>query len=528
MTALSRGRFAGRPGRVGHLGPLGRFAAALALAGLVVVPVVAATVPPSGSSPAAMAVAPGASAASSTRSTPSAAPPATPPPPSPAPSLVPGSTNPPRGAPLGPTDDATDRGVVARARPGLVPGSINATSMKLTAEYDVKLSLNFGSRAFKTATTIQVRNDSGVPIDRLELNTIAARLGSMKLGAVTSAGKPVAATVHDQTIHVPLGGILPPGQSVEVSVAYSATLRSSLTGSNWLFTRTNGIVDAHRWIPWVSRDVPFDRPNHGDPFVTGVSPRVRVAITSDRALGYASTGEPIAKSGLTTTIEATNVRDFAFTAAPDYTSVSTKVGDVTVRVYYRSGFPASSVLAAAKHAISSFEPLVGQYPYPVYDLAQTAGGYGMESPGLTWIPTGVASSNLSYLVHHETGHQWFYGIVGSDQAYEPFTDEAMTDFLARYVLGQRRGSRCSMARLDLSIYRYSTSCYYEIVYIQGGNLIDDVRKTMGSTAFWNGIRDYVAANRFGITSNKTLLDTLDNHTSKNLAPKFAPRFPRLY
>ena len=49
-------------------------------------------------------------------------------------------------------------------------------------------------------------------------------------------------------------------------------------------------------------------------------------------MAFASTGEPIAKSGLTTTIEATNVRDFAFSAAPDYKSISSKVGDVTVRL----------------------------------------------------------------------------------------------------------------------------------------------------------------------------------------------------
>jgi hypothetical protein len=447
--------------------------------------------------------------------------------PTPAPSLVPGSTNAPRRAPLT-AAEAEDRGVTTGAKPGLVPGTVNATSLKLTAEYDVKLSLNFGTRGFNTKTTIRVRNDSGAPIDRLELNTIAARLGSMKLGAVTAAGAAVKATVHDQTIHVPLGGILGSGQSVEVTVAYNATLRSSLSGSNWLFTRSNGIVDAHRWIPWISRDVPFDRPNHGDPFVTPVSPHVRVAITSDRAMAYASTGEPIAKSGLTTTIEATNVRDFAFTAAPDYKSVSSSVGGVTVRVYYRPGFPASTVLAQAKHAIAAMEPLVGDYPYPVYDLAQTAGGYGMESPGLTWIPTGVASANLNYLVHHETGHQWFYGIVGNDQAYQPFADEALADFLARYVLNQKRASRCSTARLDLSIYRYSTACYYETIYIQGGNFIDDLRKTMGSTAFWNGIRDYIAQSRYGIAPTKRLLQVLDDHTSKDLTTRYESRFPGLY
>jgi hypothetical protein len=423
---------------------------------------------------------------------------------------------------------SSDRDPIVRGFPGLVPGSVDRTSIDLTAEYDVSLALSFGSRAFNVDSTMTVRNDSEAPIDRIELNTIAARLGGLKLGAVSVAGKAVKATVDDQTIVVPLGGILGVGQSVQVKVRYTSTLRSSLTGSNWMFTRANGIVDAYRWIPWVSRRVAFDRPNHGDPFVTPVTPRVRVAITSDRALVFATTGERVAASGLRQTFEARNVRDFVFAAAPDYKSISSTVGDTVVRVYYRPGAPASGILSAAKHAIASMEPLVGQYPYATYDLAQTAGGYGMEGPGLTWIPTGVGTANLSYLVHHESAHQWFYGIVGSDQAVEPFTDEAVTDFLARNVLGQRRASRCSTARLDLSIYKYSSSCYYEVIYIQGGNFLDDLRKKMGNTAFWGGLRAYLAENRFKLAPTKTLLDTLDDHTPLNLVPRFEPRFPRLY
>jgi hypothetical protein len=373
-----------------------------------------------------------------------------------------------------------------------------------------------------------VRNDSPQSIDRVELNTAAARLGEMKLGAVTVEGKAVKASVADQTIVVPLGGILGVGQSVQIKVAYGSTLRSNLTGSNWLFTRTNGIVNAYRWLPWVSNRVAFDRPNHGDPFVTPVSPRVRVAITSDRALVYATTGERVAASGLRQTFEARNVRDFVFTAAPDYRSASATVGDTTVRVYYRPGGPAQAILTAARNAIAKMEPLVGAYPYETYDLAQSAGGYGMEAPGLTWIPTGVAGSNIPYLVTHETAHQWFFGIVGSDQANEPFTDEAMTDMLARNVLGQKRASRCSTARLDLSIYKYSSACYYEIIYIQGGNFLDDIRRDMGTTAYWRGIRAYIEANRFGLAPTKSLLDTLDNHTTLNLAQRYEARFPRLY
>jgi hypothetical protein len=295
-----------------------------------------------------------------------------------------------------------------------------------------------------------------------------------------------------------------------------------------MFTRANGILEAYRWLPWISKPIAFNRPNHGDPFVTPVSPRVRVTIVSDRALRYATTGEQVGGSGLTKVFEARNVRDFSFTGATDYAVQSATVGRVIVRVWGRPGFPIAATMRAAKTALSREAAVLGPYPYRTYDVAQTAGGFGMESPGLTWIPTGVASANLPYLVAHETGHQWFYGIVGSNQATEPYADEAATDFVARHVLGLRRASRCSTARLDLSIYQYSSACYYEDVYIQGGNFLDDTRRKMGSAAFWAGIRDYLAASRFKLGGTKALLDTLDAHTPLNLVPRYRPRFPRLY
>jgi hypothetical protein len=406
------------------------------------------------------------------------------------------------------------------------PGSVNATTMDLTAEYSATVRLNFGTRAFRVDEAIVVTNTSSGPIDRLELNTIAARLGRMTVGAASVDGVAVTPTVSDQTIRVPLGGILDPGARAVVRLGYRATLRSDTSGSNWLFTRANGILEAHRWLPWISRPTAFNRPNHGDPFVTGSSPRVRITIVSDRPIRWATTGEQVSGSGTTKTYEARNVRDFAFTGAPDYRLLSATVGGVVVHVWGRPGFASSTVMAAARRALAREAALLGAYPYRTYDLAQTAGGYGMESPGLTWIPS--RAGNLSYLVAHETGHQWFYGIVGNDQARQPFADEAITDFVARYTLGLRRAPRCSTQRLDLTIYEYSSACYYEAIYIQGGNFLDDTRKAMGNTAFWAGIRDYLAANRFRLTTTKRLLDTLDAHTPLNLVPRYEPRFPGLY
>lgn len=406
------------------------------------------------------------------------------------------------------------------------PGTVDATTMDVRAEYAATLDLGFASRAFRVSEVVALTNTSNRAIDRLELNTVAARLGRMTITSASVDGRPVRPTVADQTIRLPLGGILDPGAATTIRLSYRATLRSTTAGSSWLFTRANGIVEAHRWIAWVSRATPFDRPNTGDPFVTGVSPRVRVTIASDRAIRWATTGEQVGGAGRTTRFEARNVRDFAIVGAPDFATRTAKAGRVTIRVFSRPGFPAATVLAAARSALVKEAALLGAYPYPTYDVAQTAGGSGMEAPGLTWIPTRAA--NLTYLLAHETAHQWFYGIVGNDQARQPFADEAMTDFVARHVTGLRRAPRCAAARLDLPIYRYSAACYYETIYIRGGNLLDDTRQAMGSTAFWAGVRDDLAANRFRIATTRTLLETLDRHTPLDLmATRFGRWFPSL-
>ena len=100
--------------------------------------------------------------------------------------------------------------------------------------------------------------------------------------------------------------------------------------------------------------------------------------------------------------------------------------------------------------------------------------------------------------------------------------------VARHVLGLRRASRCATARLDLTIYQYSSTCYYEVIYIQGGNFLDDLQAKMGSTAYWDALRDYIATNRFKLSTTKRLLDAIDAHTSLDLRPRYHTRFPSIY
>jgi len=429
--------------------------------------------------------------------------------------------------PAAATTDARARtvlGVVGQ----IVPGSVNRSSYLLEASYDATIRIGWTSRAIRVDSTATIRNTSGASIDRLELNTAAARLGELSLSGVSVDGAAVKATVSDQTIVVPLGGILPAGASTSVRVRYAARLRTSTTSSSWMFAKANGIINLYRWLPWVSKRVNFYRPNFGDPFVTPTSPFVRVRIVPDRRLVFATSGGRVALDGLEQVYEARNVRDFTITAAPDFVTRTTTVGATKVMGYARSAAVAARLRDEGARALGRLRSLLGAYPYSTYRVVESAGGAAMESPALSWIPYGTASSRLRYLVTHETAHQWFYSLVGSDQVKEPFTDEAAADFVTRYALGSKRGSTCSKARLDLSIYQYSRACYYEIVYIQGGNVLDWVRTQMGSTAFWTALRGYIADHRHEIVSTQTLLDALDDATPLNLARPFERRFPRIY
>ena len=420
--------------------------------------------------------------------------------------------------------------VVALLLPAAAPSARAASTLKVDATYVSILKLAWVSRAVYVDSTATVRNVSGASIDRLEFNTIATRLGAIKLRPVTVDGAVVAATISDQTISVPLGKSVANGAMTVVHIRYGATLRNTLTGSNWLFTKVNGVMDLYRWLPWVSKRIAFDRPNHGDPFETPSSSSVRVTVVADRKLVLATTGDRLAVSadGLSQTFRAANVRDFTVTAATDYRTGSRIVDGTTVRVWYRAGSPGAAMLDAAADALHLLRARLGAYPYPVFKVVESSGGYGMESPALIWIPHGSGTANLRYLVAHETAHQWFYGLVGNDQSTQPFADEAAADFAARSVLGLRRASRCATSTLDRTIYQYTATCYYETVYIQGGNLLDDARKKMGSSAFWAALRGYIASNRYGIAGTTTLLDALDAATPIDLwATLFRSRFPRL-
>jgi len=409
---------------------------------------------------------------------------------------------------------------------GAGPVSAAPNSLGLRATYDVDASINWSQGAMNVSSIAHVTNTTSGPVSKLTFNLLPLRLSKVTELAASAGGQQVTPNVTDQSLIITLPGTIAPNEEINVRIDYRAIFNSNTGGKRSLLMKKNGIAAAYRWIPWLSRQQQFNTPNFGESWVTAVSPRVTVRFTSDVALKYATSGKKTGGSGQAQTFVATDVRDFNFSASPDYSVKNVSWGGISINVFYKTYDP-DKLLTWTISAFERFTDKVGAYPHDQFTVAETPAGVGMESPGLVWIDSTLAQSRFAYIVVHEVSHQWFYSTVGNNQATEPFVDEALGDFLTRDLLGSFRNSDCAEARLDRSVYNYTGRCYNEVIYVQGGLYLRDYKAEVGDNSFWAGINDFYRERKFGIASIRSLLDHLDAASGFN-SQRHEDRFPSLY
>lgn len=83
-----------------------------------------------------------------------------------------------------------------------------------------------------------------------------------------------------------------------------------------------------------------------------------------------------------------------------------------------------------KRAVEYYSDKVGEYPWPhatAVHSALSAGG-GMEYPMITVIANSSSPADLDNVITHEVGHNWFYGVLGSNEREHPFMDEGLNSY----------------------------------------------------------------------------------------------------
>ncbi len=81
-------------------------------------------------------------------------------------------------------------------------------------------------------------------------------------------------------------------------------------------------------------------------------------------------------------------------------------------------------------SVKFYSEKVGEYPYPHATAVQSAlsAGGGMEYPMITVIGTSGSDKSLDNVITHEVGHNWFYGILGTNERQHAWMDEGMNSY----------------------------------------------------------------------------------------------------
>lgn len=132
-----------------------------------------------------------------------------------------------------------------------------------------------------------------------------------------------------------------------------------------------------------------------------------------------------------------NIHDFAWFASKKYlidTATATLPSGKKVACYsYYLPKQYKLYKGSARYTAKTVEYLsqkVGEYPYQhasVVDGTLLAGG-GMEYPTITVIGSVGSAATLKTVILHEVGHNWFYGILGSNERDHPWMDEGMNSY----------------------------------------------------------------------------------------------------
>jgi len=346
----------------------------------------------------------------------------------------------------------------------------------------------------------------------------------------------------DSSLRVQLPDRLEPNSSVVLELDFNIEIPREMGDYYGLFGYFEGILVLDTFYPMI--------PVYDDEGWNAAVPQINGDLTYNDAAFYlvrvqAPVDLVVVASGVRvqrTVDDDTQVltfangpaRDFYLAASERFTVMSEKVGDTTINSYAFPEWQENSkvVLQSSVSALRSFNSRFGTYPYSEMDLMSTPmRALGIEYPGAMGIALGLYDPDeifgglpsrvyLESVVAHEIAHQWFYNMVGNDQADEPWLDEALAQYATglyyqdTYDSSAAESYRSSWyARWDrvdgadipigLPAGEYEGSEYGAIVYGRGPIFISEMANAMGISVFDDFIKIYTQEYMWDIGTGET-------------------------
>jgi len=260
---------------------------------------------------------------------------------------------------------------------------------------------------------------------------------------------------EDQTIlKVELLTELAPRKTVVLNIDFRLEIPHAYGRFGW----HKGIVALCRWYPILS--VLDEKGWHNHPFYPYHQPffsdsafyKVRLTLPKKQVVvhtGYLKDSIETQDGNQVLTIETDSpVRDFSLAISPHYKKYSLTYKKIKINSFYlpEDKFYAQKAVEFASELMDYYTKNFGSYPYREFNIAPVYLGYGGgQSSNLIFIDTRVYKlpkfliRYFDFLISHETGHQWFYNIVGSDEYKEMWIDEGLNSFFILSYLEAKYG-----------------------------------------------------------------------------------------
>lgn len=197
-----------------------------------------------------------------------------------------------------------------------------------------------------------------------------------------------------------------------------------------------------------------------------------------------------------------------------------------------------SSVANIKEAIQHYSSLVGEYPYNVVSVVQgpVSFGGGMEYPTITILSPVEDSRSLDYTIAHEVGHNWFYGILGSNERKYPWMDEGINSYYEskyRTKKDHRFTQRTEQNFLETFITEkkdqpiatasedFTETNYGLIAYYKASQWMAYLEKKLGTDLFNKAMQEYYRQWQFKHPQPEDLKKILEDISGQNLDSAFA-------
>lgn len=400
----------------------------------------------------------------------------------------------------------------------------------------------------------KLRNDKqkGDNYGHMELQTLLTEEGASLLDRISYVA-PDDGNKNDRTLaKVALPTPVPPGGSITLRMDFQVKLPEVFARMGY----SGNFVMAGQWFPKLAKYEPAGTRGrsedgwnlhqyHGNSEFYADFGIYDVKIKVPTNYTVAATGFPtkpatVDQSTKTYRFYADDVHDFAWAASPDFIYVeepfsAPNVPGVKIKLYLDPNHEhlKARYLAAAKKSLARYSEWYGQYPYSTLSIvvppADGNGAGGMEYPTLVtaW---GASESNpgldLERVVVHEIGHQYWYGMVASNEFEEAWLDEGFTSYAEDKVMEKEYGVRnflpmeASYITAPLSLTRNSWDFgshdkYAENVYTRAKLVLYALEKEAGAEAMAKTMRSYFQKWRFKHPSTRDFQTVLEEKTGRS-------------